>query len=102
MTDLYAFSMDLTIGQRIVSDNVAVIEVNGEVDVYHAPKIRHAANTLIGSGHTRIVIDLRGAEFFDSTGWGVLFGSLKRAMRQGGTVVLVANNERILSLFQPG
>jgi anti-anti-sigma factor len=96
MADLYAFSMDLTIAQRVVSDNVAVIEVNGEVDVYLAPRIREAAIALIGSGHTRLVIDLRGAEFFDSTGWGVLFGSLKRAMRQGGTVVLVANNERIL------
>ena len=43
---------------------------------------------LIDRGTTRIVVDLGGMEFIDSTGLGVFVGALKRSREGGGELEL--------------
>jgi anti-sigma B factor antagonist len=78
---------------------VAVVQVGGEVDVYTAPQLRTALDEHIGRGHTRLVIDLDGVQFLDSTGLGVLVGRLKLVRTRDGWVRIVCTNERILRVF---
>ena len=42
-----------------------------------------------------IVVDMRGVEFLDSTGLGVLVGGLKRIRQNDGSMQLVCTQERI-------
>ena len=55
---------------------------------------------LVNSGHVHLVIDLSDTEFFDSTGFGVLIGALKRARAFDGNVHLVVTEERMLKIFR--
>jgi anti-sigma B factor antagonist len=65
-------------------DNDAVtVTVEGEVDVATAPALRDELYRLIDRGTKRIVVDLAGMDFIDSTGLGVFVGALKRS-REGG------------------
>jgi len=100
MTVAYADSMDLTVSHRKVSNSVAVIEATGELEVYNAPKLRESSIELIYGGWTRLAIDLRGVDFADSTGFGVLVGALQRAQKRGGTVVLIAHDERMIKALR--
>ena len=103
--------MDLTLSTRFepgpvaaaggeAGHDVAVIEVAGEVDVYTAPRLREALLELFYSGHYDVVVDIRGVEFLDSTGLGVLVGGLKRVRQHDGSIQLVCTQERILKIFR--
>ena len=81
-------------------DGVAVLAVRGEVDVYTAPRLREQLVELVSQGKHRIVVDLEGVEFLDSTGLGVLVGGLKRVRTHDGDLLLVCTQHRILKVFE--
>ena len=84
-------------------DGYAILSVRGEVDVYTAPKFRERLIELVSEGKYRIVVDLEGVDFLDSTGLGVLVGGLKRLRskeEEGGDLVLVCTQTRILKVFE--
>lgn len=77
-----------------------VLAVKGEIDVYSAPRLRERLVELVSEGHRRIVVDLEGVDFLDSTGLGVLVGGLKRLRSHGGDLSLVCTQPRILKVFE--
>jgi len=77
-----------------------VLAVKGEVDVYTAPRLREKLVELDSEGKRRVVVDLEGVEFLDSTGLGVLVGGLKRLRGHGGDLALVCTHQRILKIFE--
>lgn len=78
----------------------AVLAVQGEVDVYTAPQFREQLIQLVDQGHRKIVVDLEGVEFLDSTGLGVLVGGLKRVRSHDGDLALVCTQRRILKVLE--
>lgn len=77
-----------------------VLAVEGEVDVYTAPRLREKLVELATLGRRQIVIDLEGVDFLDSTGLGVLVGGLKRLRSNDGDLSLVCTQARILKVFE--
>ena len=52
----------------------------GEIDLYTAPRLHSELAGLLAEGMpTRVVIDMSGVEFCDSTGMNVLLSCLRRA-----------------------
>ncbi|HEY7261197.1 MAG TPA: STAS domain-containing protein [Trebonia sp.] len=78
----------------------AVLQITGEVDVYTAPQLREQVIQLVNSGVRHIIADLRDVDFLDSTGQGVLVGSLKRLRIHDGSFKVVASGGRTLRIFQ--
>lgn len=92
--------MDLTVATRDEQGGTVVL-VAGEIDVYTAPRLREELVALIDGGRHRIVVDMQGVEFLDSTGLGVLVGALKRVRGyDDGALGLVCHDERILKIFR--
>lgn len=81
-------------------NGIAVLAVRGEVDVYTAPRLREKLVELVSEGKQKIVVDLEGVDFLDSTGLGVLVGGLKRARSHEGDLSLVCTQHRILKVFE--
>ncbi len=81
-------------------DGWAVLSVGGEVDVATAPRLRERLLALVNDQRHRIVVDLGGVDFIDSTGLGVLIGALKRVRTHDGDLRLVCSEPRILKVFQ--
>jgi anti-sigma B factor antagonist len=81
-------------------DGWAVLSVQGEVDVYTAPRFRERLIELVSQGQHKIVVDLEQVDFLDSTGLGVLVGGLKRVRSHDGELVLVCTKSRILKVFE--
>lgn len=91
--------MDLSLVTRD-TEGVAVVAVEGEIDVYTAPRLRDKISDLVGTGCYQMVVDLEAVEFLDSTGLGVLVGGLKKVRAHGGTLHLVCTQERLLKIFR--
>ena len=80
-------------------DDVVIVTVAGEVDVYTAPQLRSALEERLAAGQNKIVVDLQGVAFIDSTGLGVLVGQLKALRKVDGSLRIVCSDERILRLL---
>jgi anti-sigma B factor antagonist len=83
-----------------VGGDCAVLLVAGEVDVYTAPEVRERVIKLIDDGAGHVLADLRPVTFLDSTGLGMLIGSLRRLRARDGSLTLVCDTDRILKLFR--
>ena len=81
-------------------DDVTIVSVAGEVDVYTAAQLRSALDEEVAAEHVQLVVDLDEVTFLDSTGLGVLVGRLKLVRNQSGWLRLVCSNERILRVFR--
>ncbi|GAA4410046.1 anti-sigma factor antagonist BldG [Fodinibacter luteus] len=81
-------------------DDVSVVTVAGEVDVYTAAQLRAALDEEIAAGRPCLVVDLEQVTFLDSTGLGVLVGRLKLVRNQSGWLKIVCSNDRILRVFR--
>lgn len=90
--------MDLKVETRHEGD-VAVVAATGEVDVFTAPGLDSEITALLEQGTSRLVVDLTGVSFLDSTGLGVLVKGLKTARDAGGSMQLVVTSDRIRKIF---
>ena len=91
--------MDLKLG-HYTKDGIEVVDVEGEIDIYTAPRLRELFIDLVGKNNYQLVVNLEKVGFLDSTGLGVLVGGLKRVRAHDGSLDLVCTQERILKIFR--
>ena len=91
--------MDLKLG-HYDKDDIEVVDVGGEIDIYTAPRLRELLIDLAGKTSYQLVVNLDKVGFLDSTGLGVLVGGLKRVRVHDGSLDLVCTQERILKIFR--
>ena len=91
--------MDLKLGHH-AEDGIEVIDVQGEIDMYAAPRLRELLIDLVSTGSYQLVVNLDKVGFLDSTGLGVLVGGLKRVRAHDGSLDLVCTQQRILKIFR--
>ena len=91
--------MDLKLG-HYSRDGIEVVTVEGEIDIYTAPRLRELLIDLASKGRCQLIVDLDKVGFLDSTGLGVLAGGLKRVRPHDGWLDLVCTQERILNIFK--
>ncbi len=82
------------------TDGASVVTVVGEVDVHTAPQLDEALTALVEAANYRLIVDLSGVEFLDSTGLGVLVKALKRVREHDGSLDVVASADRITKVFR--
>ena len=81
-------------------DGIEVVDVEGEIDVYTAPRLRELLIELVNNGFYQLVVNMEKVEFLDSTGLGVLVGGLKRVRAHDGSLDLVCTQQRILKIVR--
>jgi anti-sigma B factor antagonist len=91
--------VDLKLGHH-ATDGIEVIDVQGEIDIYTAPRLRELLIDLVGKGSYQLVVNLDKVGFLDSTALGVLVGTLKRVRAHDGSLNLVCTQQRILKILK--
>ena len=91
--------MDLKLG-HYARDGIEVIDVQGEIDIYTAPRLRELLINLVSEGNYQLVVNLDKVGFLDSAGLGVLAGGLRRVRAHDGSLELVCTQQPILKIFR--
>lgn len=92
------FALDVT--PSVPDPAVMVVSIGGELDVATAPLVRQELLSLAARGHHRVVLDLAGVDFLDSTGLGVVLGALRRARSGGGELALARLEPQVRRVFE--
>ena len=92
--------MNFSVSTERVDDQIAVIDLKGEVDLYTAPEFKQHLLKQIEDGVLRIIVDFSDTTFIDSTTLGVLVGGVKRLRPVGGQLVLVCSDRNIIKIFE--
>ena len=92
--------MNFKMDTRKVDEEVPLIHLEGEVDVYTAPQLKQQMISILEDGASELVVDLTKVEYLDSTALGVLIGGLKRMRERDGNMVLICPSPRIRRVFE--
>src|SRR5256885_2952973 len=77
------------------ADNgITVVAPTGRLDVAGAPALKEAISEVVKNGPPRIVIDMEGVSFVDSTGLGSVIAVLKQVRGSQGELRLAAPNQQ--------
>ena len=93
-------AIDFQITDRKVDDDTHVVSVTGEIDLFTAPEFKQRMSAPIDAGRSRLVVDLSGTTFIDSSSLGVLIGAHRRLKLRGGALLVVCENEAITKTFK--
>jgi len=69
-----------------VQDDCAVVRLQGDCDLYSAPKFKASMLKRIDEGVRRILIDMSEIRYLDSTGVGAIISILQAVKRVGGEI----------------
>jgi anti-sigma B factor antagonist len=94
-------AVELNVSSRSQGDHV-IVTAAGEIDLYTAPKLQADLAAVIegAAPATRVVVDMSGVEFCDSTGMNALLGALRQVRGRGGELELAAPRPAIMKILQ--
>ena len=74
----------------------------GEIDLYTAPRLHSELAAVIDNAApaSRIVVDMSGVEFCDSTGMNVLLSCLRRVRERGGELEIASPKPAVRKILQ--
>jgi anti-anti-sigma factor len=75
-------------------DGVSIIRPHGRLDLLSAPAVKQQIAELITDGYIYLLIDLASVTFMDSSGLGMMLGSLKAARLAGGDLKIACATEQ--------
>jgi anti-sigma B factor antagonist len=78
-----------------------VMSVHGEIDLYTVPRLqRELAGVLAADRPVRLIVDLSGVDFCDSTGVNVLLAAHRQARVGGGDLELAGPRPAVRKILQ--
>lgn len=92
---------DFSIERLGRADDIVVLEATGELDLHTSPEFRESLAGVLEDGAERVVVDLTGVTFIDSSALGVLVGGARRSAERGNELMIVCpagNVARVLEI----
>ena len=86
--------MALEVETRQAVNGVTVVAPIGRLDVAGAPALKEAISQLVQNGPPKVIIDMEGVSFVDSTGLGSVISALKQIRGSQGELRLAAPNQQ--------
>lgn len=83
-----------------IQNNKVIMTIQGSIYVEEATAIREQLLSYLEKGHSRFVINLGSVDYIDSSGLGVLVAIQKRALQNGGGVVIQDIRGLVKELFE--
>lgn len=91
--------MTVQLTRSAMRNGQSVLRATGELDLTQAALLARAIDALAEAGARRLVLDLTGLDFLDSTGVDAIITRLRALRLAGGDLVVAASDERVVRPF---
>ncbi len=95
-----ALPIDFSVSPAQIGPTEYVVTVRGELDMYSAPTLANAVDSLFAAGGKALVLDLREVTFFDSAALGVVTATAKRSRQVGGDTLLACDAPEVMRVLK--
>jgi len=91
--------MAMQVTRETVGESV-VLTLEGSVDIYTSPELRGELKAALEQKVPRLVVDMKGVAFVDSSGLATLIEALQRVNAYAGKLYLCSLSSAVLGVFQ--
>ncbi len=77
-----------------------LLALAGEIDLHQSPEVKEKLNPLIELKLPRILVDLTGVSYIDSSGIAVLIDAMQRIQAYGGQLALFGIRASVRTVFE--
>jgi len=90
----------MAVETKQLDSGYAVITISGRLALGgETEKLNAALNALLQKDQKRVVLDITGLDYVDSSGVGMLVSCLSNVKKAGGEMKVVGANSRIMRIF---
>lgn len=83
----------------VIEDGLGVARLTGRLDIASAAEVKRAFAEAISGGTPRLVVDMAGVSFIDSSGLSALVSGLRTARQAGGDLRIAAPGSQPTAIF---
>ncbi len=83
-----------------VSKRPNVLSLEGEIDLHVSPRVSISLRQMIEKKPKRLVVNLSGVTYLDSSGLAVLIEAMQNVEKYGGKFALAGMQETVRSIFE--
>jgi anti-sigma B factor antagonist len=76
--------MDLIVEEKSSCEDYSIIALSGRLNGASAPELKRRIRQIVETGKSRLILDMSGIVFIDSSGLSALISGLKCAREAGG------------------
>lgn len=95
MSDAHSLTIE-----KDVTGAAAVLRLAGEIDLRNSPQLHSVLNDLLMGRFERVIFDLTGVGYMDSSGVGTIVNAKRLIEKKGGRLTLVGLQPRVRSVFE--
>ena len=81
-------------------NNIPIIHVTGEIDVYTCPQLRTTLASLVDKGQNLLILNLENIQYIDSTGLGTIAHTARTIEATNGMVCVICTKNQIKKIFE--
>jgi anti-sigma B factor antagonist len=81
-------------------DAFNVLPLEGEIDLHVSPRVAASLDAIISQKPARVVVDLSGVGYIDSSGLAVLIEGMQKVETYGGKFLLAGLQDNVRPIFE--
>lgn len=85
---------------NISSPEPGTIALEGEIDLHESPQVKERLQPLIEAKLPRILVDLSGVSYIDSSGLALFIEAMQRIQAYGGQFLLCSLRPTVQTIFE--
>ena len=86
--------------KEILIDGVLILELCGEIDLQHSPKLRRLLQERAAQRISALLLDFTGVKYIDSSGLATLIEYYQSSRTYDGKIVVAGLSHRVRSIFE--
>ena len=92
--------MNITTSTRQVG-GVTIVDISGRIELgEESAAVRNLVGDLLSEGNTKILLNLAGVEYIDSSGLGALVSAYTSVRKQGGELKLLNLTDKVSDIME--